>query len=46
MPAPGPLRSIMEIGADEWRDGLCDLPADETPDVIIVEGFMVARSAE
>ena len=37
MPAPGPLRSIMEIRADEWRTAL-RLPADETPDVIIVEG--------
>ncbi len=36
MPAPGPLRSIMEIGADEWRAAL-RLPANETPDVVIVE---------
>ena len=37
MSAPSPLRSIMEIGAAEWRAAL-DLPADEIPDVVIVEG--------
>ena len=37
MPAPSFLRSIMEIGADEWREAL-RLPAEETPDAVIVEG--------
>ena len=37
MPAPGPLRSIMEIGVDEWR-AYFRLPAIDTYDVLIVEG--------
>ncbi len=37
MPAPGPLRSIMEIGAAEWR-AYFRLPANDTYNVVIVEG--------